>query len=62
MTKLVELVCLLWSSFLPWDVVARQINDWEFSHTQGFNLGKGQMQHELAREDRREKNGVPQPV
>lgn len=38
--------CLLQVSFPPWDAAARQLNDWEFSHTQGFNLDKGQVELE----------------
>lgn len=41
---LMSKACLLRASFPPWDTVAGQLNDWEFFHTQGFNLGEGQVE------------------
>lgn len=46
---------MLWATFPPWDAVARQLNDLKFSHTRGFNLGKGQVELEMEREEERRK-------
>lgn len=51
--------CLLYASFPPWDTVARQLNDWEFSHTRGFNLGKGQVELERWEGKKQKKNVEP---
>lgn len=57
---LLSQACLLSAGFPLGDTIARQHNDWEFSYTQGFNCGKGQVEVEVERRER--KNGVLQPV